>query len=84
MEMREQGLQNIIAAMQANPWDKQLITDYNKVKKHVVGLRITATKERIFKSDAQFLMNGDKPTKAFFDRFRNRSEPCHIKFQVSN
>ena len=78
-QMREQGLQNIIIALNNNPYDKKLATEYTRVKKHVVNLRIKETKERILKSDAHYLMHGDKPTKKFFDEFRNRSEAHSIR-----
>ena len=82
-QMREHGLQNIIVALNNNPNDKMLLNEYNRVKKYVVNLRIKETKERILKSDAHYLMHGDKPTKSFFDQFRNRTETHNIRALIN-
>ena len=53
---------------------KKLLKEYSQIKKHMVNTRIKEIKETILKSDAHYLMHGDKPTKRFFDKFKNRSE----------
>ena len=51
--------------------------------KKLVETRIDEFKEKALKSDAEYLMHGDKPTKAFFDKYKNRSE-IHIIKNLKN
>ena len=73
-QMRDQALHNITIALRRNPNDKKLQKEYSQIKKHLVTTKIKEIKETILKSDAEYLMHGDKPTKSFFDKFKNRTE----------
>ena len=78
-QMMDQGLYNITAAINRDPENQNLLREYNTIKKNLVKTRIKDIKEQMLKSDAQYLMHGDQPTKAFFDKFKNRSEIHTIK-----
>ena len=49
------------------------------LKKKISASKIKHIKEKLFKEDAQFLMHGDKPTKAFFDKYKNKKKSKYIK-----
>ena len=73
-QMQDQGLYNITLALNNRPYDKKLVKEYNTAKEHVVKTRIQEVKEKILQGKAEYLMHGDKPTKSFFDKFKNRRE----------
>ena len=59
----ENGLYNAVQALNQNPDNGVLVNNYNKIKKEFVDSKIKCVKEKIFKSDAQYLMQGDRPVK---------------------
>jgi len=73
-QMLENGLHYALMDMHRCPNDTQLIGKYNTIKKQLMESRIRKTKERIFKSEAQYLMMGEKPIKSFFEKFKNKKE----------
>ena len=78
-QMQDQGLYNIIIALNNHPTDKKLIREYSTMKEHIVKARIREVKDKILQGKAEYLMHGDKPTKSFFDKFRNRVENHGIR-----
>ena len=68
------GLFNAVQALNQNPDSSVLINNYNRMKKEVVDNKIKHIKAKLFKSEAQHLMQGEKPVKSFFDRFKNKRE----------
>jgi len=79
IQMKEQGLHNLILLMNQNPDSIVLAQQYNALKKRVNDAKIVDIKEKLFKEDAMYLMHGDKPTKAFFDKYKNKSKQNYIK-----
>ena len=73
-QILEGGLFNAIQLLNQNPDSRVLVNNYNRMKKQVVDSKIKQIKEKIFKSDAQYLMQGEKPVKSFFDRFKDKRE----------
>ena len=41
-------------------------------------------KEKLFKEQARYLMHGDQPTKALFDKFKNKRKQNYIKALKNN
>ena len=76
--MKEQGLNNLILLLNRNPTSQTLLNHYLTQKKQIANAKIKSIKERIFKEDAKYLMRGDQPTKAFFDKFKNRKKQNYI------
>ena len=70
----ESGLDDAVQALNHNPNSKALVNNYNKIKKDLVDFKIKNMKEKLFKSDAQYLMQGERPVKSFFDKFKNKKE----------
>ena len=70
----ENGLDNALQALNQNPDSNSLVNNYIKIKKELVDYKIKITKEKMFKSDAQYLMCGEKLVKGFFDKFKNKKE----------
>ena len=80
-QMKEQGLNNI-SMMNQYPLNSRLRKEYERIKKEMVNERVKSTKERVFRDSAQYLMHGDKPTKCFFDKYKNKRETHHIQSLV--
>ena len=76
-QMKEQGLNNIISMMNQYPLNSRLRKEYERIKKEMVNERIKSTKERVFRDSAQYLMHGDKPTKCFFDKYKNKRDSSY-------
>ena len=57
-QVLEDGLYNALQALNQNPDSTVLVNNYNRMKKELVNSKIRNTKERIFKRDAQYLMQG--------------------------
>ena len=62
----ESGLEDAVQALNHNPNSKVLVNEYNKIKKDLVDYKIKTMKEKLFKNDAQYLMQGESPVKSFF------------------
>ena len=77
-QILEDGLYNATQALNQNPDNRVLVNNYIRMKKELVDSKIKSAKERIFKRDAQYLMQGEKPVKAFFDKFKNKRENQQI------
>ena len=77
--MKEQGLHNLLLLMNQHPCSSILVNQYQVLKKHINDSKITDIKEKLFKENAVYLMHGDKPTKAFFDKYKNKSKQNYIK-----
>ena len=77
--MKEQGLHNLLLLMNQHPSSSILVNQYQVLKKHINDSKITDIKEKLFKENAVYLMHGDKPTKAFFDKYKNKSKQNYIK-----
>ena len=78
-QMREQGLYNLTLLLNRNPNSRHLLNHYSILKKTILEARIKSIKEKLFKDDAKYLMHGDKPTKSFFDKYKNKSEHKYIR-----
>jgi len=78
-QILEWGLFQATVALNANPNCSLLLKNYDNVKKGLVDSKIKKIKDKIFKNDAQYLMNGEKPVKSFFDRFKSRKEHKPIR-----
>ena len=78
-QMREQGLNNLTSLLNCNPFSQSLLNHYSVLKKQIIDDRIKSIKEKLFKEDARYLMRGDQPTKAFFDKFKNKRKQNYIK-----
>ena len=73
-QVLENSLYNAVQVLNQNPDNKDLVDNYNRIKKEFVSSKIKFVKEKIFKNDAHYLMQGDKPVKSFFDKFKNKRE----------
>ena len=78
-QMRDQGLNNLTLLLNQNPSSTILFKQYCTLKKDILKQKVASIKEKTFKDDALHLMNGDEPTKAFFDKFKNKSSQKYIK-----
>ena len=78
-QMRQNGLQNLSLLLCQNPTSKVLLRQYEILKTEICNEKIKHIKEKIFKEEAEYLAIGDKPTKAFFDKYKNKSSGVHIK-----
>ena len=73
-QIMEGALFEAVRALNQNPNSRLFVNNYNKIKKDFVDSKIKKMKEKIFKSDAQYLMQGERPIKSFFDKFKNKRE----------
>ena len=73
-QMLENCLNNVLISLEQNPSSKLLAQNYYKIKKQLVDSKIKKTKEKILKSEAQYIMQGEKPIKSFFEKFKNKKE----------
>ena len=73
-QMLEGGLHEMVIALGNDPSNRDLVAEYNRRKKLLVNTRIRNAKEKLFKKEAKYIMNGERPVKDFFDRFKNKME----------
>ena len=73
-QMLESGLYNATITLNQNPNSRVLVDNYNRIKKQLVDSRIKKTKEKLFKSDAQYLMQGEKTIKSFFKSLKTKKK----------
>ena len=73
-QMLESGLYNATITLNQNPNSRVLVDNYNRIKKQLVDSRIKKTKEKLFKSEAQYLMQGEKTIKSFFKSLKTKKK----------